>query len=93
MDIRYKDDALRRLAEEEDAGGYPPGVAKAYRKRIQTMKGATDERVLRNWKSLHFEKYEDGHSIRVNKQWRVLLELQGEAPSKAILILALTDYH
>ncbi len=93
MKIRYAGGALQRLAKEEGDGEYPPGVAKAFRKRVQTIEGAPDERVLRAWKSLHFEKYEDGYSIRLNKQWRLLLELEGEAPSKAVLIVAITDYH
>jgi proteic killer suppression protein len=93
MDVRFKDESLARLEVEADDGGYPPGVAKAFRKRMQTIRAATDERGLRAWKSLHFEKYGDQHSIRLNDQWRLILELEGTAPNKVVVVVSITDYH
>ena len=93
MDIRFRDDALSRLEVEADDGGYPPGIAKAFRKRMQTLRAATDERVLRQWKSLHFEKWEDHHSVRLNEQWRLILDFEGDSSSKVVVILGIKDYH
>ncbi len=93
MKVRYKDAALEQVRNGTGDGGYPPGIAKAFRKRMQTIEGAPDERVLRSWKSLHFEKYEDGHSIRLNEQWRLILEFEGEAPDKTVVIVGIVDYH
>lgn len=94
MEIRFKDDSLGRLEVEADDGGYPPGIAKAFRKRIQTIRAATDERVLRDWRSLHFEELANGqHSIRLNKQWRLILEFEGKAADKVVVVVAIEDYH
>ena len=93
MDIRFRDDALSRLEVEADDGGYPPGIAKAFRKRMQTLRAATDERVLRQWKSLHFEKWGDHHSVRLNEQWRLILDFEGDSSSKVVVILGIKDYH
>jgi len=94
VDIRYKVEALARLAVEEGDGGYPPGIAKAFRKRVQTIEAAPDERVLRAWKSLRFEALSDGrHSIRLNKQWRLILEFEGRGPSKVVVVVEIEDYH
>jgi proteic killer suppression protein len=94
VDIRFKDESLARLEVEADDGGYPPGVAQAFRKRVQTIRAAPDERVLRAWKSLHFEKLATGqHSIRLNKQWRLILEFEGQGPEKVIIIVGIEDYH
>jgi proteic killer suppression protein len=94
VDIRFKDEALARLAVEEGDGGYPPGIAKAFRKRVQTVEAAPDERVLRSWKSLHFEEMENHqHSIRLNKQWRLILEFEGKGTSKVVIMVEIKDYH
>jgi proteic killer suppression protein len=93
VDVRYRDASLERLRKGSGDGGYPAGVAKAFRKRMQAVEAAPDERLLRTWKSLHFEKYGDQYSIRLNDQWRLLLDFEGEAPNKVFVIVAITDYH
>jgi proteic killer suppression protein len=93
MKVRYKETALEQLRNGAGDGGYPAGIAKAFRKRMQVIEGAPDERTLRKWKSLHFEKYGDQHSIRLNDQWRLLLQFEGEAPNKLVIIVAIVDYH
>lgn len=93
MRVRYRDAALQRLRNGAGDGGYPTGIAKAFRKRMQVIEEAPDERVLREWKSLHFEKYKDWYSIRINDQWRLELDLEGEPPTKGIVVITLGDYH
>lgn len=93
MEVRFRDESLSRLEVEDDDGGYPPSIAKSFRKRMQVIRAATDERVLRAWKSLHFEKYEDQYSIRLNDQFRLLLDFEGEAPNKVVVVVKITDYH
>ena len=60
---------------------------------MQTIRAATDERVLRAWKSLHFEKIGDEHSIRLNGQWRLMLDFEGEGVNKTVIVLGIKDYH
>jgi plasmid maintenance system killer protein len=31
--------------------------------------------------------------MRLNDQWRLIVELKGEAPNKTVLIIEIADYH
>jgi proteic killer suppression protein len=77
--------------------GHGEGVDRGFRKVMQVVRAAVDERDLYQHKSLHFEKLEgqlEGlRSLRINKQWRVIVELRGEAPRKRIGVLRIDDYH
>ena len=97
MEVRFKDPSLERLEVEPDEQGLAPGLAKAFRKRIQTIRAASDERVLYQWKSLRLEKLKGDrshqHSIRLNDQWRLIIELEGKASDKVVVIVGIEDYH
>jgi proteic killer suppression protein len=49
------------------------------------------------WKSLRFEKLQGDrahqHSIRLNDQWRLIIEFDGTSPNKKIVIVGIEDYH
>ncbi|MBI5117629.1 type II toxin-antitoxin system RelE/ParE family toxin [Candidatus Poribacteria bacterium] len=98
MEARFKGRHLERL--ETDAvfdAGYQPGVVKAFRKRMQQIRSAADERDLRSLKSLRLEKLKGSrshqYSMRLNDQWRLILEFQGTASNKVVIIVAIEDYH
>ena len=98
LEVRFQDASLDRLETDTSAtGGHSPGVVKAFRKRMQFIRAARDERVFYEWKSLHFEKLKGDrghqHSIRLNDQWRLIIEFEGEAPNKSIVIVGIEDYH
>jgi len=80
MEIRFGNEDLDRLwVDPKYDGGYPSAVIKAYRKRIQFIWAAMDERDFYQMKSLRFEKLKgkrkNQHSMRLNDQWRLILEL------------------
>ncbi len=57
MEIAFADDDLDRLETDPAfTAGFGQAVVKAYRKRIQQIRAATDERTFYALKSLHFEK-------------------------------------
>jgi len=98
MDVEFEDASLDRL--ETDSGfsaGFGGAIVKAYRRRMQQIRAASDERTFYALRSLHFEKLtrdrEGQYSIRLNKQWRVIVELRGEAPRKTVRVIEITDYH
>jgi proteic killer suppression protein len=99
FDLRFKEDSLEEL-QEEDAkrdGAYPAGIARAYRKRIQVIRDALDERDFYALGAVRFEKLQGNrghqHSMRLNDQWRLILEIQGDSPNKTVLVVAIEDYH
>ena len=98
MDVVFKDESLDRLETDADFNaGFGDAVVKAYRKRMQQIRATQDERTFYAHRSLHFEKLQGSRagqcSMRLNDQWRVILELRGEAPKKTVHVIEIVDYH
>ena len=98
MDVTFGDLSLERL--EHDAGfsgGFGGAVVKAYRRRMQQIRAASDERTFYAYRSLWFEKLQRDrvgqYAMRLNDQWRLIVELRGTAPKKAVHIVEIVDYH
>lgn len=94
MEVEFDDENLDRL--ETDArfmSGFSAALVSLFRRRMQTIRSAPDERDLYALKSLHFEKLKGPrnhqHSIRLNDQWRLILEFKGKAPNKTVAIVTL----
>jgi proteic killer suppression protein len=98
MDVSFEDQSLDRL--ETDAAfsaGFGDSIVRAYRKRMQQIRAATDERTFYARRSLRFEKLqgqrEGQYSLRLNDQFRLIVALRGNAPKKTVHILEIVDYH
>ena len=98
MEIVFADDELA-LIETDQAGStrLPVPVIKSARRKLTILRAAVDDRSLRNWNSLHYEKLRgdrDGQrSIRVNDQYRMIFTLDDNSEPQVITILAIEDYH
>ena len=98
MEIRFADDDLDKLeTDPRFAAGLPDAVVTSYRRAINYIRQAVDERDIRKRKSFHFEKLqgdrEGQYSLRLNLQWRLVVQLEGKAPSKVIVMCAVENYH
>lgn len=98
MEVDFASGRLEKLANDAEIdGGYPQAVVKAYRKRIQFIEGATDERDFYAWRSLHFEKLKGDRShqrsMRLNDQWRLVLEIVPGTPKNTVRVVDIEDYH
>ncbi len=99
MEYEFGDADLQRLAT--DAGftlrKFPEGVETAYRKRVQAIAAASDERDLYQMRSHRFEKLQGDrshqHSMRLNDQFRLILEIRKANPKNVIVIVGIEDYH
>jgi proteic killer suppression protein len=98
MRVIFVDDSLA-LIETDEAGStrLPVAVIKSARRKLTVLRAAIDDRSLRNWKSLHYEKLkgdrEGLRSIRLNDQYRMVFELDEEAEPKTVTVLNIEDYH
>lgn len=94
--VAFADKSLEAL-EKEDDPAFSEAIIRAFRLRMQTIRGALDERDFYALKSLHFERLQGNrshqHSMRLNKQYRLILEFTGDAPDKTVVIVAIEDYH
>lgn len=99
MEVDFDDGPCRRLeADLSYNAGLGREVVKAFRKRLQLIRAAADERDFYALKSLHFEKLkgdrEGQYSMRLNAQWRLILRFVKRAgDKKVVVIVAITDYH
>ncbi len=98
MDVEFDDDDLDRLeTDREYFGSHGVPVVRAFRRTMQFIRAARDERDLYAMKSRRFEKLkgkrQHQHSLRLNDQWRLIVEIRGEHPQKRIAVIEINDYH
>lgn len=97
MKVRFRNDCLNRLEiDAKEDCGFPQSVVTAFRKRIQMIRSAKDERDFYALKSLHYEILqgrESQHSMRLNNQWRLVIEIEGKGENKTAVIVSIEDYH
>lgn len=98
MEVEFADENLDRLETDlQFEAGFDRATVKGFRKVMQAIRAAPDERDFYALKGLHFEKLEGARShersMRVTKKWRLIMELTGEAPNKVVKIKGIEDYH
>ena len=99
MRFQFADDELRRLYSDPDfhLPRLGPDLTTQYRRKMQVLVSAGDERDLRAMRSLHFEKLAGKrahqHSIRLNDQFRLILQLEADDEGRFLNIVEITDYH
>lgn len=92
-------DAELALIESAEAGKtrLPIAVIKSARRKLTVLRAAIDDRSLRTWKSLHYEKLKGDRSgqraIRLNDQYRMVFSLDEESEPPTVTITAIEDYH
>jgi toxin HigB-1 len=97
--LEFADDDLRRLYEEPAfvIARLGPELTKSFRKKVGFLAAAESEIDLRNYKALHFEKMSGDrvgqHSIRLNKQWRLILRIATDEQGRLLIIIEIVDYH
>jgi len=98
MEVEFADESLDRLEIDfQFTAGFDRATVKGFRKTMQVIRAAPDERDFYALKGLRFEKLEGARShqrsMRVTKQWRLIVELHGEAPNKVVRVIGIEDYH
>ncbi len=98
VDIEFKSEELERLdLDPAFDAGFQRGVIKSYRKRIQLIRAALDERDFYAMRSLHFEKLKGDlkgfYSMRLNDQWRLILKFRKVSSGKIVVVVEVADYH
>ena len=98
MEVEFADDSLDQLEiDPRFTGGFAAAAVSAFRKRMQIISSAPVERDFYALKALHFEKLKGKrshqYSMRLNKQWRLILEFKGKSPNKTVVVMGIEDYH
>ena len=94
MDIEFRDKTLA-LVETDRAPETRLSVAliTSLRNKLPFMRNAPDERSIRNWKSLHYEKMEgDEKSIKLNDQFRLIFTIDTKSQPNRIRVLRIWNH-
>lgn len=98
MEVEFRDAKLALVETDRAADTkLSDSLINSLRDRLVVIRAATDERTLRNWRSLHYEKLAgrpgDQRSIRLNKQWRLVFTIDTAVRPNKITVLGVEDYH
>ena len=98
MDVEFADPDLARLETDSDfSAGHSKAVGRGYRKVLGFIRAALDERDFRAMRSLNFEKLHGNrshqYSLRLNLQWRLIIEIREAKPKNVIVVIGIEDYH
>lgn len=98
MKISFEKKEFERLWRDPKFNcGFDAAIVKAYRKHLQFITAAEDERAFYSMKSLHYEKLVGDRigqsSMRLNQQWRLILRIEKNMEGKLVVIISIEDYH
>lgn len=99
MRFRFKDKKLEALYTEEKNAHKYPNVVDDFFEVMAIIVAALSERDLYANKGLRFEKLvgqrgkQGQRSLRLNKQWRLIVTLEEDEEGFYLQILGIEDYH
>jgi len=98
VEVIFRHAELERL--ELDVGfdgAHGVEVVRAFRKLMQYIRAAVDERDFYARKSLHYEKLLGAkahyRSMRLNQKWRLIVAIERERDAKTVAIIRIENYH
>ncbi len=95
----FKDKKIEALYTEEKNAHKYPNVVDDFFEVMAIIDAATDERDLYAQKGLHFEKLvgqrgkQGQRSLRLNRQWRLIVTLAEDEEGTYLQIIDIEDYH
>lgn len=98
MNVEFGDDDLREMYfDAQFTGGFSRDIVKAYRKVMQYIVAAADERDFYAMKGLHYEKLKGNRrgdrSMRLNDQYRLIVRSKIQGDNRTVVVLSIEDYH
>jgi proteic killer suppression protein len=97
--MEFHDEELKRLVVDASfaPAKWDQFVIRAFRKKIQLIDAAEDERDLRATRSLRLEQLQGDRagtsSIRLNDKMRLILSFRTDDDGRVAVILEVVDYH
>ena len=76
---------------------YGEAVVRSFIEKMAIVRAVTNEGELHKFKSLHYEKLKGDRkhqrSIRLNGQYRLILELEKDTHGNLLVVVSIEDYH
>ena len=83
--------------ELRESAGHGQNVDRAFRKVMQAIRMAVDIRDLAAIRALRLERLKGKRrhqwSLRLNDQWRLIIEFEGGGPDTVVSVIEIVDYH
>jgi proteic killer suppression protein len=100
MRFKFQSKKLQLLyTEEKNARKYPASVVDNFFEIMAIIEAVSSEQDLYQFKGLRYEKLQGQrgqqgqHSLRLDRQWRLIITLEKDADGKFILVIDIEDYH
>src|SRR5205814_412913 len=98
MDVAHDDPDLERLETDITfSGGRAQSLVRQFRRLMNLVHSVPNETELYKFPSRHFEKLKGKrkhqHSLRLDDQWRLVVELETREQGTLIRIKEIVDYH
>lgn len=98
MKFEFKNKALLLLyTDEKGAHHYPANVVESFFDVMAAIEAAVNESDIRALKGLRYEELKGARhgqvSLRLNRQYRLIIEIKKYASGKEIWVIEITDYH
>lgn len=98
MEVSFANDDLDRLETDPKFDAkLSQAIVRKFRQRMQSIRAAEDERTFYGFKSWHFEQLQGRRShqrsIKLNDQWRLVIEIVEGKPKNSVKIVSIEDYH
>jgi toxin HigB-1 len=98
MEVEFRDSKLALIETDRAAETrLPLSVINSARRKLILIRAAPDERTMRKWKSLHYEQMSGNRqgerSIRLNEQWRMMLEIDTKRNPPKVVIHEITNHY
>lgn len=98
LEVEHADADLARVEVDPDfTGGLTKPLVKQYRIVMSLIRIVSDPGQLHQFPSRRFKKLKGKrkheHSLRLDKKWRLIVELSGKTPNRRILIKAIENHY
>jgi len=98
MKVEFHNSELEDMAYDSGyKGKWDAKVVRAYRKTVNFVEQAGDRKDLYAYRALHLEKLKGQrkhqHSMRINDQYRLIVELRSADGRETVTIVDIEDYH
>ena len=96
MEAEFDDPDLDRLeVDPQFTAGFSAPIVRGFRKAMQAIRAASDERDLYKSRGFHFKKLKGQQirSMRLNKQWRLYLDIKDGEDGRCTRIIRIADDH
>lgn len=98
MRFEFQRNYLEKLyTSKQGEKKYPVGIVKSFFRVMAIIVAAPNIRDFYNLKSLRFEKLSGNRkhqrSMRLNEQWRLIIEIHEDEKGEYLRIIDIEDYH